>query len=244
MKIKVLPSESRLLGGNVLRIGDWTDLGKIIGCENGLLKKYRPVYIYCEVPSTDLNTIHALEEHGYRFSEFRVQSQLYTAESDASGPTLYPYTAEFTADKQHLKEARKMLLAAADDDRFSCDPLIGNEFAKKRVIRNLEKSFRRYPDEFVAGVFNQQTGKLVAFRTGAFLASNEVHYYQYATDPSLEFSHTAELLESLTIALLRNYGVEIIHAVTTGFNIGELHRLTRHHGFQMVGSTIMMRKMF
>lgn len=244
MLVRKLALESRLLKRNVLRLSDWSTTHDLLQCESGLLRKYQPTYIYCELPATDLISIHTLEQAGYRFSEFRVQTLLQTVEVDDVGSVIFPYKAEFTADKSHLRIARKMLLAQRDDDRFSSDPLIGDEFAKKRVVRNLEKSFRRFPNEFVVGLFHIQTDELLAFRTGAFLSQSEVHYYQYGVAQGREPDHTADLLESLSIALLRQHGVSIIHAITTGYNITELNRLTRNHGFKMIGSTVMMRKMF
>lgn len=244
MKISVLKLESKLLKRKVLRLSNWVEISELLQVESGLLHKYQPAYIYCELPATDLISIHTLEQAGYRFSEFRVQTLLQTEEVVDVGSVIFPYKADFTADKTHLRLARKMLLAQRDDDRFSSDPLIGVEFAKKRVVRNLEKSFRRFPNEFVVGLFHIQTDELLAFRTGAFLSQSEVHYYQYGVAQGREPDHTANLLESLSIALLRQHGVSIIHAITTGYNITELNRLTRNHGFKMIGSTVMMRKMF
>lgn len=244
MKLSILMLESGLLKRKVIRLSDWGTTHELLQCESGLLRKYQPAYVYCEVPATDLVSIHTLEQAGYRFSEFRVQTLLNTADADETGSVIYPYKAEFTADKAHLRQAREMLLAQSDDDRFSSDPLIGSQFAKKRVVRNLEKSFRRYPEEFVIAIFHIQTNQLVAFRTGAFLSPTEVHYYQYAVAQGTDQNHTANLLETLAIALLRQHGVAIIHAITTGYNIAELHRLTRHHGFQLTSTSVMMRKIF
>lgn len=244
MIIRILPLESKLYHRKVIRISEWNTTHELLQCESGLLRKHQPAYVYCEVPATDLVSIHTLEQAGYRFSEFRVQTLLHTADADETGSVIYPYKAEFTADKAHLRQARKMLLAQSDDDRFSSDPLIGTGFSKQRVVRNLEKSFRRYPDEFVIAILHLQTNELVAFRTGAFLSPTEVHYYQYAVATGPDTNHTANLLEALSIALLRQHGVAIIHAITTGYNIAELHRLTRHHGFQLTSTSVMMRKIF
>ena len=244
MIVRILPLESKLFHRKVICLSEWNTTYELLQSENRLLRRYQPAYIYCELPATDLISIHTLEQAGYRFSEFRVQTLLQTEEVDDVGSVIFPYKADFTADKTHLRLTHKMLLAQRDDDRFSSDPLIGDEFAKKRVVRNLEKSFRRFPNEFVVGLFHIQTDELLAFRTGAFLSQSEVHYFQYGVAQGHEPDHTADLLESLSIALLRQHGVSIIHAITTGYNITELNRLTRNHGFKMIGSTVMMRKIF
>lgn len=244
LKYEVLLLESAILHRKCISIIEYSSVMDIIANEIFLVNKFDPYYVSCKIQSSDLSSIHTLEQVGYRFSEFRVQMLLHTSDTDETGSVIYPFKAEFTADKANLRQARKILLAQSDDDRFSSDPLIGNEFAKKRVVRNLEKSFRRFPNEFVVGLFHIQTDELLAFRTGAFLSQSEVHYYQYGVAQGRETDHTADLLESLSIALLRQHGVSIIHAITTGYNITELNRLTRNHGFKMIGSTVIMRKIF
>jgi hypothetical protein len=56
----------------------------------------------------------------------------------------------------------------SSDDRFTRDPLISNELAKKRLDLYITKSLSSYPRQFVYGLFNSQTEELIGFRTGIF----------------------------------------------------------------------------
>lgn len=244
MKYKVLKSESKILGRNILRLYDWNSALEIVSGEDEMLSKGDPAYVYCEVPATDLNSIHILEEAGYRFSEFRVVSMLKTEQAEEGPRGLYPFVADIIAEKDQLKVAINMLLAVDDDDRFSKDPLVDMAFSKERVVKNLKKSFRSWPQEFLLGVFNYQTEELIAFRSGNFLSKTEAHYYQYGVSPAKDFDHTAEVMEALTIDYLKKQGVNIIYSVSSGFNISELNRLTQNHGFKIISSQVILRKVF
>lgn len=240
MNTKKLIAESKLLGFDVLKIENWETNESVKAFTPATL----PAYVYCEVPATDLNTIHILEEAGYRFSEFRVVSMLKTEQAEEGTRGLYPFVADIITEKDQLQVAVEMLLGIADDDRFSKDPLVDIAFSKERVVKNLKKSFRSWPQEFLLGVFNDQTEELIAFRSGSFLSKTEAHYYQYGIASQKDFDHTAEVMEALTIDYLKKRGVEIIYAVSSGFNIPELNRLTQNHGFKMVSSHVILRKVF
>jgi hypothetical protein len=244
MKITSLKTESKLLGKNVIKISNWKSIHEIIESEHRLISDFDPCYAYCEVNATDLISIHALEEFGYRFSEFRVSGVLRTSESEISTSSFYPYIAEIITEKKHYNRAVEILQESHDDDRFSNDPQIGKDFAKNRVIENLKKSFKSWPNEFLLGIFNSHTNELVAFRTGAFLSRVDAQYYQYAIEKGRNFDHTADMLEVFTIAFLQQRGIENIYSVSTGFNIQELNRLNQNHGFSMVSGKILLRKVF
>ena len=239
LKHKRLQAESKLLNKNVIKLSAWKEITEIIR-----FIPEEPSYVYCELDATDLVSIHALEEAGFRFSEFRVSSILKTDDSEISIRPFYPFVAEIITEKTQFNSAVKILQEAYDDDRFSTDPLIGKEFAKKRVIENLKKSFKSWPNEFLLGIFNSHTDELVAFRSGAIIQKTEAWLYQYGIAPASPFHHTADMVEAFTIHFLKEMGVVHIHAVSTGFNIPELNRLTQNHGYKMVSSYVLLRKVF
>ena len=244
LETKLLKIESKLMGGNVIHMSNWTDADEIIQAEADIINKYQPLYSFCEVDASDLSSIHCLEQAGYHFSEFRVKSMLKTDHLETGVKGLYPYIAEIITEKRHLKQAINMLIASNDDDRFSNDPEIGKQISKKRIIYNLKKSFRSWPKEFLLGIFNSQTDELIAFRSGVMLSASEVLYYQYATISGMDFDHTAAILETFTIDFLKKIGVKIIQVVSTGFNINELNRLIIGQEFRIVSSQLLMRKVF
>ncbi len=244
MKSTLLKTESKLLGKNVIKLSAWKSLREIIESETKLITDFDPCYVYCEVDATELISIHALEQAGYQFSEFRIKSTLNTSESEYSTRAFYPFLAEIINEKTILEEAIKTLNQNPCDDRFSNDPFIPSDFTAKRNVHNLKKSFRSWPKEFLLGIFNSHTEELIAFRSGAILNKTEAQLFQYGIANTSDFHHTADMLEAFTIQHLKEQGIQYIHAVSTGFNIPELNRLTQNHGFKMVSSQVILRKVF
>lgn len=223
---------------------NWETAEELLQQERGVVEKYAPRYIYCAVNATDLPAIQLLEDHGYRFSEFRIQSRLFTAETDISTRSFYPFQAELITAPEDLEQAVEILLSTRQDDRFSNDPTLGADFSRRRIEANLRKSFSTWPAEFLLGLYNTQRSELVAFRSGAFLSKTEAHYYQYGIRPGMDFDHTSAMLEAFTIDYLINSGVKIINVVSTGFNTTELNRLLKSYDFRIEQTQVLMRKVF
>ncbi len=242
MKYKRLALESLLSGKDMYKITNWKSINEIQEIEHKLNQTKNLSYLFCEVGSTDLQSIHDLEKFGYHFSEFRILTSLNLQEFEISPRAFFPYYPEVISDQKHFKNATEMLSKMNADDRFSKDPLIGAEFSLNRTLKNLKKSFSNWPNEFLVGVFNQQTDELIAFRSGGFISPNEAHLYQYGISPFKDHDHTSEILETLTLSFLKQRNIEIVHAVSTGFNTDELNRLIKKHNFKITGSKILMRK--
>lgn len=240
MKTKTLHTESSLLGLKVLKLENWENIEEVAN----FIPHEFPAYVYCEISATDLAGIHQIEQAGYRFSEFRIKSVLKTSESDFNTRGFFPFTAEIITENTLLDEAISILNQNPCDDRFSNDPFLKKDFAAMRNVQNLTKSFNSWPNEFLFGVFNSQTSELVAFRSGAIFNKTEAQLFQYGVAADTDFCHTAEMLEAFTIAYLKEKGVFYIHAVSTGFNIPELNRLIKSNGYDIVSSTMLLRKIF
>jgi len=52
------------------------------------------------------------------------------------------------------------------------------------------------------------------------------------------------MLEAFTLDFLKKKGIQIVYAVSTGFNIEELNRLIKHHDFSIQSSTVILRKAY
>ena len=243
MQINILKTESKLMGRNMLRIKDWESADELLAGEKNLREKYDPAYIYLEVDATDLSSIHKFETGGYSFSEFRIRCQLLTSDLDATTRSFFPFVATLIGEEDDFIKATAILMASRHDDRFSRDPLIGYQFSTDRLQKNLKKSFTTFPKEFLLGVFNSNTGELVAFRSGAFMSDVEAHYYQYGIHTGFDHDHMSSMLEVFTIDFLKQRGIRIINAVSTGYNTTELNRLLMN-GFKITSSTLLMRKVF
>jgi hypothetical protein len=240
MRNKILLTEIKLLGFDVLKIEDWKSIESVCA----FTPTSFPSYVYIEMPSMAIDDIHQLEQAGYQFSEFRIKSTLNTSETEYTTRAFYPFVAEVINEKAILEEAIKILEENPCDDRFSNDPFIPSDFTAKRNVHNLKKSFRSWPKEFLLGIFNSHTEELIAFRSGAIFNKTEAQLFQYGIANTNDYHHTAEMLEAFTIQHLKEQGTQYIHAVSTGFNIPELNRLTQNHGFKMVSSQVILRKVF
>ncbi len=240
MQTNTLRTEKKLLGYDVIKLENWKTPAEVAS----FAPAASPAYVHCEINATDLAGIHQLEQAGYQFSEFRIKSILRTTDNAYSTNAFYPFTAEIITEKSILDQAITILNQNNCDDRFSNDPFIEKDFTPKRNSHNLKKSFRSWPKEFLLGIFNSQTLELVAFRSGAIFNKTEAQLFQYGIASVTEFNHTADMLEAFTIQYLKEQGIQHIHAVSTGFNIPELNRLTQNHGFTMVSSHVLLRKVF
>lgn len=240
MKTKTLSLESKLLQAPVIKLENWASMNVLTAFNPSEL----PAYVYCELNATELASIHQLEQAGYHFSEFRIKSTLNTSEAEYSTRAFYPFVAEIINEKAILDTAIKILNQNPCDDRFSNDPFIPSDFTAKRNVHNLKKSFRSWPKEFLLGIFNSHTEELIAFRSGAIFNKTEAQLFQYGIANTNDYHHTADMLEAFTIQYLKEQGIQHTHAISTGFNIPELNRLTQNHGFKMVSSHVLLRKVF
>lgn len=244
MKMEVLTTESAVLGGAVIQLCGWKTATELVETEPQWISQFHPIYVFCKISSTDLGAVQTLEQAGFGFSEFRIYSQLHIQKDYTGYEAFYPYRLVQLGDTSHLKQARKLLLTNRPDDRFFHDPLLKQTLSREREIRNLDKSFRSYPTEFVLGLFNTNTEKLVAFRSGAIRQKRIADYYLSAVATGVDKNHFAEILDHACIAYLYARGVSHINAVSTGFNIDELNRLTRKHNFRIQSTEVIMRKVY
>jgi len=242
LKIIIQKTESQLFNGNVIRVDGWKDASEIIAREPGIIKKYKPVYIFCTLESTDIENIQLLEQNGYGFSEFRIHSFLRLESEERTTEKIFPYELRLIGEVEHLERIKKILQTQLPDDRFFNDPLMDKTIARNRELINIEKSFNSWPGEFILGLFNMHSGKLIAFRSGAFRNEREADFYLYGVDTKFDKDHFSQLLDHLCIDFLQSRGVTIFHAVSTGFNTDELNRLVKHHGFVIESTHVLMRK--
>lgn len=244
MDIVLKNIESELFGGNVVQLENWDSIEEIVNHESELVTQFNPMYVYCAVDSSDIHSIQFLESHGYQFSEFRFRSWLSLTGSTESPNKSYPYEVRLLGDTGDLYICKEIVQTSAPDDRFFNDPCLNREAALHRVKMNLEKSFVGWPNEFILGLYNVQTGKMIGFRSGAFDSEKEVTFYLYGIRTGFDHVKYSELLDNLSIQFLMKRGVRIIHAISSGLNVDELNRLIKHHSFKIERTEVFMRKLF
>lgn len=239
-----LEVESKLLGYPVFSIEANTSPALYAEFEPDFLSEHHPGYVQVMVNSGDLKAIGDYEELGFRFAEFRLFKYLRTSQLSASSKSYFPYRIELIAGDEYLDQAVAMMYAHDCDDRFSIDPYIPAEIAKKRLELYIRRSFRRFPTEFVLGLINHHTEELVAFRTGKFKSKNHVLYFYSYVSKSHDQHAFSAMLETAVIEHLVRQKVSHIEAVSSGLNIAELNESIHDYGYVVDKTMVLLRKVY
>jgi hypothetical protein len=72
MYCKLLEVESRLFNRNIILLAAETDAAEYAQHESKLISEKTPYYIQHQLDAGDLTGIHAFEDMGFRFVEFRI----------------------------------------------------------------------------------------------------------------------------------------------------------------------------
>ena len=143
---------------------------------------------------------------------------------------------------------KKAILAIAaqhsSDDRFTRDPLISNDLAKKRLELYITKSLNSHPKQFVYGLYNQQTDELIGFRTGIFAEPGLVKYFYYFMQKEYNDAKYISMLETGVLEALVARKVNRIEAVSSGLNVPEMNDSSLMQGFVVEKTMVLMRKIF
>jgi hypothetical protein len=194
--------------------------------------------------AVDLASIHCLEENGFRFIEFRIFKSLAVEEQRYSAHAFHPFAVELLSAEEFLEPAMKILHSWSSDDRFSEDPLINPELAKKRLECYVKRSFHGFPQEFVFGLVNTNSGKLLAFQTGRFEGTSAAHYFYSFVKIGSDPVKMGAMLEAGLLQQLASRNISRIHSVSSGANIGELNASVNHFAYQIDRAAVLLRKVF
>ncbi len=244
MKVVVKDEESKVFNGKFIELSDWESPDEIIEMESTIRETHNPRYLYCAIDSHEVKAIQALEKYGFEFSEFRIISFLALDKKIVGDSSFFPYKVDKVRNENDLKEIIQTLISKFPDDRFFNDPLINKSLAKQREIENIRKSFSSSSQEFILGLFNIQTKKLIGFRSGCYSSQIAADYYLYGIVDGFDIEHFSKILEIGCINYLVKQGVQFIYAVSTGFNILELNRLIKYHGFKIKKTKVLLRKIY
>jgi len=244
MTYKLLEVESRLFNRNIIQLAAETDAAEYAQHESKLISEKSPYYIQHQLDAGDISGIHAFEELGFRFIEFRIFRYLQHIDHSISSRYFFPFAVELVSNDAASKKA---ILAIASqhssDDRFTIDPLISNSLAKKRLELYITKSLNSFPKQFVYGLINKQSGELIGFRTGIFAEERLVKYFYYFMKPAYNDPQHIAMLETGVLEALIKRGVTRIEAVTSGFNVQEMNDSSLQN-FVVEKTMVVLRKIF
>lgn len=243
-EITVLDVESELMGRNVLSLEHNFPVIDYKTAESSLISTYNSGYIQIMLNADDLQNINGYEDLGFRFVEFRLFRYLRTANLFVSSKSYYPYKIELINGEERIEDALIILNQCKRDDRFSIDPTIPDGFAKKRLELYIRKSFMSFPEEFALGLINNNTGELVAFKTGKYISKSHVLYFYSYIAENKEFQKFSVMLENGVLEFLINQKVSYIEAVTSCLNIAELNESLKESGYSVNKTMVLLRKIF
>lgn len=223
MNIKKLEIESDILKKNVYKLLDIENINEFKKEESSIIDEHKPYYIQCTVDAGDLKKIHQLEESGFRFVEFRYRKKLdMNRFHKVDELSFYPYYIKLISVEDEFEEARQLINARKADDRFSRDPLIKKELSQNRLQAYLEKSFRRYPDELIYGLYNKYHPGLFAIRTGIMKNKYKILFGQISLKENQDDEKAAYMIDTLIISELIKRDIQFFYTVTSGYNIFEM----------------------
>ena len=243
MEYAVLNIESKLFGRKVLMLDDSVTPDEYVKDIDELIKSENPWYMNRLCESTDLETIHAFEELGFRFVELRMFRFLRIENLQMGARSFFPYeVVELT--EEHLPAIKEIIKSYPSDDRFSRDPLVPAGVSFKRLELYMKKSITNQPDEFNYGLINHHTGELAGFRNGKFTSKKTVRYFYRFMAQTHNTNNYASMLEAALIDALVSRGVVSVEAITSGLNVEEINEAFSSLGFRVEKNMVLLRKIF
>lgn len=239
----VFDVESELFGRKVLEISDQTTPEEYVQGIKKLIKEENPWYMNRLCDASDLFTIHAFEELGFRFVEFRMFRYLRIENMHLGAHAFFPYEI-IELSEEDIPRVFDIIKSYPSDDRFTRDPLVPAGISLRRLELYLKKSIANYRSEFIYGLVNHHTGELIGFRNGEFTAKDTVRYFYSFMARSYNTLSYAAMLEAAVIDALVSRGVSRVEAVTSGINVQEINEAFSSLGFKVEKTMVLLRKIF
>ncbi len=245
MKITKLEIESGILGKEVYQVEDMKDGKTFLQKEPGIISEYHPYYIQCILDAEDLHTIHSMEDAGFRFVEFRLKKMLdIHSFHSVSEHAYYPYYVKTFRDEKNFRIAQQLLAGSTRDDRFTRDPYIEDDLARKRLQGYLKKSFDHPESEFLYGLFNKSRDGMFGFKTIEIKNDEQVLFCQTALQEEIDQQKFTHMLDSLIISQLYEEGYRSFYAITSGLNLMEMNLHISVLKYKNVSATVILRKVY
>ncbi len=245
MKVKKLDIESEILGRAVIHLEGVQGSEDFLSEEANIISAHQPFYVQCQIEASELEKIHAMEDAGFRFAEFRLRKQLDIHSFHSVNELAYfPYVIKSIRDEENFTIATHILEQSQQDDRFSKDPLITADISMKRLQWYLKKSYENKENEFIWGLFNKNSGELLGFKTVALNDNKQVIFQQTALNGYLDLQKFTFMLDSLVISHYVEKGVSYFYSVTSGFNLMEVDLHVSDLRYKNISSSVILRKIY
>jgi hypothetical protein len=205
MKVHLETVDSFVWGKNVLSLSELSVDDDIQQVEKDYLEKYDPVYVSVRLPMESLSIISNFEQNGFSLIEcqLRLLARL-SKEYDISGIN---YRLEKVTSEDQLTEVLDIARSSVVHDRLSVDDAVPVWVSGRRYDAYVSQSFSR-ADEEVWGLFNVETGQIVAYRTHRIAAPQEALLLLGAVRSDLTGSGVGPICSYFYLNQLRLNGVK------------------------------------
>lgn len=241
MKAERLEIDSRVFGGAVLAIRDFSPDAGFAAFERAYIAEYAPLYVSCKIPMEQLASIHVLENAGFNLIECQIRSTVKFRKPYIVSE--FPYSFTKVTRLEDLAAVLDIAGATFAHDRISLDPGLPPGISGARYREYVLNSFRS-AQEAVYRLVDRQTEQTVAFKTHRYVGPEEVllllggvhpDFKNVGLGPVNEFFEFNELIRlgirrGTTHISAGNYPV---------FNL-EIGKL----GFRVAGTFAVLRKLY
>lgn len=235
--------ESLVLGRTVLELHDFQAGEDLLEEEGRFRREHDPLYAICKVRVEDLESIHQLESHGFRFIETQLKLALKMKTYDTS-KFPYHYAPVEAAD---LETVLAMADTIFSDDRFSVDPFLRQRYdgkaAGERYRRYVMKSFEA-KDECVYKMVNNTTQEIVGFGTHRHTRPDEALIFIGGIASKYQKAGLGPISDFLAINCLRREGVKKAYTHVSARNYAIMNLEIAGLGFKVIDSHVVLRKTY
>jgi hypothetical protein len=234
--------DSRLLKLSIFEIIDFEDEYQCFPeFEKTVIGKETPDIIQIKINSTDYRILRFFEDHGFRFSEFKIARSLNLNKTSGFFSNKYPFKCCLINTPLQLNTIIEFAKRKSFDDRFTNNYEIPNDLSLKRNIEFLKKSYKSN-DENIIGILNQNNGTIISFQSFRVLNKNSILLYLDGFNP--EFEYLKDKFNSDFHKWFYENGFFIINAFSSGNNIEELNNSINEKGFIINSTFLILEKLY
>lgn len=233
--------DSDVLGREVLEASDVVDRAELDRRNGEWESSHRHPLVVVKLPADRIDLIQEAEELGFRFSEcqLRLRRRL-TARPETPGDGFEHLEVRADGDLEEV-------LALVGDlrwlDRFSLDPELGPDLARRRYQAYVRRSFE-VEDEVVLAVRDRCSSRIVAFSTFRYASPSEVCGLLGGISPDLQRTGLAVVHYGLDTGYLFARGVRVVTTSVSALHHAAVHSHLNYMGYRVTHTWIVLRKLY
>jgi hypothetical protein len=240
MRVERIDVDSRVLGGTVLAIQDFTVEADFAAFERAYVAEHRPAYVTCKVPLEQIAAIHALEKTGFNLVECQIRSMIKLRRTyDISA---FDYEFLQVTREEDLGEVLDIASSTFVHDRFRMDPALGQSISAARYREYVLKSLHASNEAVYRLV--DRAGRVVAFKTHRYVSSTEVLFLLGGVRADLKNVGVGPVSEYFEFNELIRKGIKtgITHISAANYPIVNLE--IGKIGFRVLATFAVLRKLY